>query len=221
MESSLGVEIVFVLTFVFLVFYFGGRRRNYNIQKNVWKSLRSYVKPYGKKVGFKGLGSSAFQISVPGRKSDSFKRLELTISLLPRDILTHYFISKVQGREDEIIAKAQFRRKPKFTLEIFSRKSKVPEREDTGLKEIDIGKILNQVRALTSNTGPAFSIIYDPPVKKELKELGKDLKFLSMSPGEPQLIFACSISPDVFSHVFPLVEGLASKVSRISMAGKR
>jgi hypothetical protein len=220
MGRTLGVEIVFVLTFVFLFLYFWGRRRNYNIQKNVWKSLRSYVKPYGKKVGFKGLGSSAFQISIPGRKSDSFKRLELTVSLLPRDILIHYFISKVQRREDEIIVKAQFRRKPRFNLEMFSRNSKMPEREETVLKEIDIRKVLNHLKALTSDTEPAFSIIQDPSVKKELKKLGKNLKFLSMSPSEPQLIFACSISPEVFPHVFPLVEGLASKVSRISMTGK-
>lgn len=214
MDSGLGVEIVFVLTFVFLFFYFWGRRRNHSIQKNLWKSLRSYIKPYGKKVGFKGLGSSAFQLSVPGRRSDSFKRLELTASLLPRDILIYYLISKIKGREDEIITKAQFRRKPKFNLELLSRKSEIPEREETELKEIDITKVLNHVKALTSNIDFAFSIIQDPTVKKELKELGRDLKFLSISPSEPQLIFACSISPEVFPHVFPLVEGLASKVSQ-------
>jgi hypothetical protein len=217
----LGVEIVFVLTFVFLASYFWGRRRNYSLQKNVWKSLRSYVKPYSKKVGFKGLGSSAFQISIPGRKTDSFKRLELTVSLLPRDILIHYLISRFQRKEDEIIVKAQFRRKPKFNLEMFSDRSKMFARENTKLKEIDIQKVLSHARALTSNTSLASSIIYDPSVKKELMGLGEDLKFLSLSPSEPQLIFACSISPEVFPHVFPFVERLASKVSQISMTGKR
>lgn len=214
MDSGLGVEIVFILTFAFLFFYFWGRRRNHNLQKNIWKSLRSYIKPYGEKVGFKGLGSSAFQLSVPGRRSDSFKRLELTASLLPRDILIHYLISKIQGREDEIITKAQFRRKPKFNLELLSRTSKMAEREEKELKEINFGKGLNHMRTLTSNADSAFSIIHDTTIKKELKELGRDLKYLSMSPSEPQLIFACSISPEVFPHIFPLVEGLASKVSQ-------
>lgn len=221
MDQNLGIGIIFALTFMFLAFYFWGRSKNYKIQKNTWTRLRSHVKPYGKKVGFKSLGSSAFQISVPGRKRDSFERTELTAALLPRDILIQYLISKIQGKKDEIIVKVQFKNKPKFRLEMLSKNLKVSNKGEIELKEIEITAAPTHIKAFTSDKNSATFVIRDSSVKKELKKLWRNLNFLSLSKNEPNLIFACSISPEVFAHIFPLVESIGAKIFDMSMTRKR
>jgi hypothetical protein len=47
------------------------------------------------------------------------------------------------------------------------------------------------------------------------------LRFLSLSTDEPHLIFACSVSPNIFPHIFSLMRSLSLKASELSMTGKR
>ena len=213
MDQEIGIWIVFILTFLFLAFYFWGRSKNYKIQKKAWTDLRPHIRQYGRKVGFKGLGSSAFQISVPGRDRDSFERAELAVALLPRDLLIQYLISKIQGKKDEIIVKAQFKSKPNFSLEILSAKFKSPKKGETKLNEMQVSNILSHVKVFTSDETLASSLIRS--IKKELKKLEENLQFFSLSKEQPNLIFSCSMTPEVYTYMFPLIEKIGLNISKI------
>ena len=220
MDQNIGLWIVIVLTFIFMACYYWGRRKNYKIQKDSWKLLRKHIAPYTRKVDFKTYGSSAFQISIPGRKDDLFKRLELTIALLPREIPLYYLVQKIRGKKDEVIVKTQFRTEPKFSLEAIPKEMKVPERLRSKFKEIKT-ESFKGISFFSSKEGPARLLLNETPIRRRLKDLEKDLRFLSLSAETPHLIFACKLSPEVFSKIFSFIRSLGLKLHEFSMTGKR
>ena len=209
-----------VLTFIFMACYYWGRRKNYKIQKDSWKLLRKHIAQYTRKVDFKTYGSSAFQISIPGRKDDLFKRLELTIALLPREIPLYYLVQKIRGKKDEVIVKTQFRTEPKFSLEAIPKEMKVPKRLRSKFKEIKT-ESFKGISLFSSKEGPARLLLSETPIRRRLKDLEKDLRFLSLSAETPHLIFACKLSPEVFSKIFSFIRSLGLKLHEFSMTSKR
>ena len=220
MDQNIGLWVVIVLTFIFMACYYWGRRKNYKIQKDSWKLLRKHIAQYTKKVDFKTYGSSAFQISIPGRKEDLFKRLELTIALLPREIPLYYLVQKIRGKKDEVIVKTQFRTEPKFSLEAIPKEMKVPKRLRSKFKEIKT-ESFKGISFFSSKEGPARLLLNETPIRRRLKDLEKDLRFLSLSAETPHLIFACKLSPEVFSKIFSFIRSLGLKLHEFSMTGKR
>jgi len=220
MDQNIGLWVVIVLTFIFMACYYWGRRKNYKIQKDSWKLLRKHIAQYTKKVDFKTYGSSAFQISIPGRKEDLFKRLELTIALLPREIPLYYLVQKIRGKKDEVIVKTQFRTEPKFSLEVIPKEMKVPKRLRSKFKEIKT-ESFKGISFFSSKEGPARLLLNETPIRRRLKDLEKDLRFLSLSAETPHLIFACKLSPEVFSKIFSFIRSLGLKLHEFSMTGKR
>ena len=220
MDQNIGLWIVIVLTFIFMACYYWGRRKNYKIQKDSWKLLRKHIAQYTKKVDFKTYGSSAFQISIPGRKDDLFKRLELTIALLPREIPLYYLVQKIRGKKDEVIVKTQFRTEPKFSLEAIPKEMKVPKRLRSKFKEIKT-ESFKGISFFSSKEGPARLLLNETPIRRRLKDLEKELRFLSLSAETPHLIFACKLSPEVFSKIFSFIRSLGLKLHEFSMTGKR
>ena len=219
MDQNIGLWVVIVLTFIFMACYYWGRRKNYKIQKDSWKLLRKHIAQYTKKVDFKTYGSSAFQISIPGRKEDLFKRLELTIALLPREIPLYYLVQKIRGKKDEVIVKTQFRTEPKFSLEAIPKEMKVPKRLRSKFKEIKT-ESFKGISFFSSKEGPARLLLNETPIRRRLKDLEKDLRFLSLSAETPHLIFACKLSPEVFSKIFSFIRSLGLKLHEFSMTGK-
>jgi len=220
MDQNIGLWIVIVLTFIFMACYYWGRRKNYKIQKDSWKLLRKHIAQYTKKVDFKTYGSSAFQISIPGRKDDLFKRLELTIALLPREIPLYYLVQKIRGKKDEVIVKTQFRTEPKFSLEAIPKEMKVPKRLRSKFKEIKT-ESFKGISFFSSKEGPARLLLNETPIRRRLKDLEKELRFLSLSAETPHLIFACKLSPEVFSKIFSFIRSLGLKLHEFSMTSKR
>ena len=220
MDQNIGLWVVIVLTFIFMACYYWGRRKNYKIQKDSWKLLRKHIAQYTKKVDFKTYGSSAFQISIPGRKEDLFKRLELTIALLPREIPLYYLVQKIRGKKDEVIVKTQFRTEPKFSLEAIPKEMKVPKRLRSKFKEIKT-ESFKGISFFSSKEGPARLLLNETPIRRRLKDLEKELRFLSLSAETPHLIFACKLSPEVFSKIFSFIRSLGLKLHEFSMTGKR
>ncbi len=220
MDQNIGLWVVIVLTFIFMACYYWGRRKNYKIQKDSWKLLRKHIAQYTKKVDFKTYGSSAFQISIPGIKEDVFKRLELTIALLPREIPLYYLVQKIRGKKDEVIVKTQFRTEPKFSLEAIPKEMKVPKRLRSKFKEIKT-ESFKGISFFSSEEGPAKLLLNETPIRRRLKDLEKELRFLSLSAETPHLIFACKLSPEVFSKIFSFIRSLGLKLHEFSMTGKR
>ena len=219
MDQDIGLWTVIILTFIFMASYFWGRRKNYKIQKDMWKTLRKFIAPYGKRVDFKSYGTSAFQISVPGRKTGFFRRTELTVALLPREILLYFLFQKIRGKMDELIVKTQFKSAPKFSLEIIPRKMEVPERLKSKFKEVETNSF-ERISFFSSKEKLAKLLLDEAPIRKRLKAIEGNLRFLSLSADEPHLIFACNLSSEIFPQIFPLIESLGSKIYELSMARK-
>lgn len=221
MDQNIGLWVVIILTFIFMVCYYWGRKRNYRIQKDAWKLLRKHIASYTKKkVYFKTYGSSAFQISIPGRKEDLFKQLELTVALLPREIPIYYLVQKIRGKKDEVIIKIQFRAAPKFSLEVIPKEMKVPKRLESKLNEVKT-ESFEEISFFSSKKELAKLLLNETSIRRRLKDLEKELRFLSLSADTPHLIFVCRLSPEVFSKIFPFIKSLGLKLREFSVTSKR
>ncbi len=198
MGEDLGFVFIVLLTFFFVFTYLLGRRENFKRQKNLWKKISVAIKPYCKKVNFKGLGSSAFQISLR-RSRLPFKKFELIVSLLDRENILHYFLLKLMKKTDELIVKADFEIKPGFELEVYKGKRRVKE----GMFFVKSSILPSGFRILTSNKDKAENFFVK--IGKKLSKCVNEIVYLSISPVSPTLIFTVSLDGNTVEKVMPVI----------------
>ncbi len=198
---ELGLLIVLVLTVVMLLSYFYGRYINYRLQKRYWAVISKAIREYSRKVNYRSLGSSIFQVSFPGRPP--LRRVEITVLLMDREFLTHYLASKLMGKTDEFILKASFTKEPDFTLQI-------------GGKAGEIRKLERQwvgMDVYTDSRAKAIRILGDEKFRDAVRGIRNNLGLLVIGRGEPNILVRCSANPDVARHMIKIVHRVSSLVA--------
>ncbi len=201
---GLGVLIVFTLTAVMLISYFYGRHVNYSLQRGYWKVLSGVVKSYSKKVSYRSLGSSMFQVSFPC--NPPLKRVEITVLLMDREFLTHYIASRLMGRSDEFILKASFSKDPDFTFQIGG-KAKGMDRLEPGWVGFEV---------YTDNKARAIRLLGDNEFRRTIRRLKGRINLLVIGEGVPNILVRCKAESEVARLMLRLAERashlVASKV---------
>ena len=121
MNDNFGITLIIVLTIVFVFTFMYGKRTNLRRSNAIWKKLSKVIKEiFGvKKVGYRGLGSSAYQLLLL-KPSKEIKKYEITVVLLDRENILHYTIQKYKGTKDSLIIKEDFYKKIDFKLNIYN-----------------------------------------------------------------------------------------------------
>jgi len=198
---GLGLIVVLILTVVMLSSYFYGRYVNFRLQKKYWAVLSKAIKEYSRKVNYRSLGSSLFQVSFPGRPP--LKRVELTVLLMDREFLTHYIASKLMGKTDEFILKASFTAKPDFTLQIGGKPGE--------MKRLEQGWVGMEV--YTDSRARAVRILGDEKFREAVRGIGDDLFLLVVGRSEPNILVRCSANPDVARLMIRVAHRVSSLVT--------
>ena len=183
---DIGLLTVFILTIFFIFSFMFGKNWNYKIQKRIWKEISPVIRELllTRKVSFRSLGSSAFQILIPKPPIKSIKRIELTLLLLDRENILHYLFQKFLSKKtDEILIKAEFIHKPKNTFELLS-KLKSPSlnyRYEVDNEYIPGKYLISQNLRFTKNLLSSIK-----PLLMSLKDL---ILYISVSNETPHLTF--------------------------------
>jgi len=121
MNDNFGITLIIILTIVFIFTFMYGKRTNLRRGNAIWKKLSKVIKEiFGvKKVGYRGLGSSAYQLLLL-KPSKDIKKYEITVVLLDRENILHYIIQKYKGTKDSIIIKEDFYKKIDFRINIYN-----------------------------------------------------------------------------------------------------
>ena len=194
-----GVQVVVALAATLTAWYAYGRRVNLRKQSEIWKILSERLKGHAKKVNFRRLGSSAFQISFPG--SPPVSRVEFTAILMDRENLIHYIVQKLQKRKDELFLRASFHCKPDLNLKL--------AKAGNGLSSIGDIEIAG-LRLYSDKPGLAARLMLDKKVRGCLEEMESRLKGLSIAPLEPHIIIRCEVDPEIVDLMLSVTKRIAS-----------
>lgn len=216
---NLEIIVVIGLTALFLLSFFLGKKMNKKRQQEIWQRIRASLREkwdYDGNLGFKRLDPSAYIVGIPGRKRDPFKRLELNASLLPRSILLKHLFSKLRGKKDKMIIKAEFKGTPSHTFEIVQEKKaskKIEGKVDlTGIKKTRLKGTSSDFLVVTSETGK--SLLDDPELKKGIGKMEDCLRRISVSPSLPHLILSFTITEESITQAISLAIHLARKFKK-------
>lgn len=124
---DIGLLIIIILTILFIFSYMVGKRKNIRIQRKIWRELSPVIKDVLsiKKIFFRGLGSSAFQLLAQNIPIKSLEKLEFTIILLDRENILHYLIQKIRHKTDEILLKADSKYIPNVYIEMTQKQKEI------------------------------------------------------------------------------------------------
>lgn len=194
-KMEAGFLAVLLLAIFMTMWYIAARRMNLRRQNELWRILSPHIKEHTKKVGFRRLGSSGFQISFRGKPP--LLKVEVTFVLMDRENFLHYIFQKASGRKDEVYLKASFVCNPSFRLSTAG----------DGLKPLEWG-IVGGLKFFSDDASSAARIL----LNKEIRELleGVDAKGVSISGEEPHLIVRCSAERSSLELLVPLAEKIAS-----------
>lgn len=121
MYENIGLEIIIILTVIFIFFYMLGRRYNIKREREIWSILSEMIKETFniKKIEYRGFGSSGYQILIP-RSRGNISRYEVTVLMMDRENILHYLLQRIRRKNDLIIIKADFKEYIGFHIDIYN-----------------------------------------------------------------------------------------------------
>ncbi|RLF99888.1 MAG: hypothetical protein DRN47_02665 [Candidatus Wolframiiraptor sp.] len=198
--DDLGLYFVIALALLFMTWYFIGRQLNLKRQKIMWNSISDTIKKYSKRVNYRSLGSTGFQISFLGRPPVSM--IELTLVNLDRENLLHYLIQKLSGKRDQFYLKASFTCDPTISL-----KTGKPGEKLDAVDGIEVSGL----NIFSDNPPLAKKLLLNDRVRNHLMEI-RGLIGLSISPREPHLIIICNFAPETVYRILKFARDLGKVI---------
>ena len=191
------IELLAVVTLSILmtIWYLLAKRANLKRQNKLWVQISKEIKRHSEKVGFRRLGSGAFQISFKARPP--LRVVEITFVLMDRENFPHYIFQRILRKKDEVYLKASFLCSPTFRVS-----------SSRGSLSLVEGFSLGNLRLFSDKPSIAASVLLDERIKA-LTE-GMEIKGISVAPEEPHLIIRCNVNEETLKSLIPLAWKLAS-----------
>jgi len=117
--------------------------------------LQSGLPLVGEKTTLRWLGSSAVQLQIENAR-EPFRRVEVLVILEPRDVPPLWLLSRLRGRRDLLIVRAELRSVPKQQIEIL-------DRQAWSTRSVD-KEVRQQQWHSVPFEDPAFRVYAIPPV---------------------------------------------------------
>jgi len=116
-EIDLGLVAVFVVTVVFLAWYYAAFVYSRRLAGRIARELKSAVLGLGGTSQIRWFGTGAFRLATEGA-NPPFKEFAVTVTLRPREMPINWAIATAQGRRDAALIEAGLRKDPKVEFEL-------------------------------------------------------------------------------------------------------
>nr|MDO8062960.1 hypothetical protein [Candidatus Freyrarchaeum guaymaensis]HDO81303.1 hypothetical protein [Candidatus Bathyarchaeota archaeon] len=168
----------------FTVNYFVGLRRNRRLMEKYWTLLNEWFKEGFRVVGHKAYRLSGFNVKCKAKR-EPLDDLDVTLYLVSRENLLHHVVSRFRPHSDMFLCKANFKAKPRLSMEIFN-PSKV-EAPGEGMLKVDD---LDGLEVWASNVDAAKEILERGGLKGEVTRVKDLIVRISVRREKPHLIYS-------------------------------
>jgi hypothetical protein len=114
---NLGQGIVIGLCVILALWFAGGYIYNWRKTNTLSQALKTALEQQGKLSAYRRLGVSGAQFILENAKAP-FRQIELVFLLEPRENLPLWLLRRIQGRQDELLFKANLRTAPAQEFQI-------------------------------------------------------------------------------------------------------
>ncbi len=216
------MSVIIGLTVALISSYAFGSIWNRRIQKAFWRSLRSVLRRYTRRVNYKGFGSSGFKVAFRP-SSGPLRKVEVSLILLAREIPPYLLAAYALGRRDRMIFKANAVVKPVLHLEAVG--PKTPLRKEVklkleALKPVEAGGLSRYITLLSDGPEKASKML-ERGLYDGLMRLRECLERFSISKSEPHLLLVCKRREEAIKDAFDLLKKAASALKELSDMEKR
>jgi len=208
-------EAIVVLAAAFIVVYIIGTFRNRRLLVKYSQITKKHLGPSSEFLGFRPFGSSGFRALSNMKSERPLSKMEIAVSLVDRENVMHYPLSWITKEKDKVTVWAYPRRRPVFSLGIWSTKEKTfrPQSE-LELKEIKTShKNLETFRILSSDDTKADEFLSDKNLLSGLLKTKDFLHSLLVDENESRIILAGRVTDDSLPALLDLVVASASRAS--------
>jgi len=208
-------EAIVVLAAAFIVVYIAGTFRNRRLLVKYSQITKKHLGPSSEFLGFRPFGSSGFRALNNMKSEMPLSKMEIAVSLVDRENVMHYPLSWITKEKDKVTVWAYPRRRPVFSLGIWSTKEKAfKPQSELELKEIKTShKNLGTFRILSSDDTKADEFLSDKNLLSSLLKTKDFLHSLLVDENESRIILAGRVTDDSLPALLDLVVASASRAS--------
>jgi len=147
---------IFVILVILVVGWFAlGTHINVRKGHDAMRWLQSGLPAIGEKTTLRWLGSSVLQLQIE-KAHPPFRRAEVLVVLEPRDVPPLWLLSRLQGRRDMLIVRAELQTLPRMRFELL-------DRNGWGTKRVE-GEVKQQGWQPIPMSNPTLSLFAPQPV---------------------------------------------------------
>lgn len=208
-------EAIVVLAAAFIVVYIVGTFRNRRLLVKYSQITKKHLGPSSEFLGFRPFGSSGFRALCNIRSEKPLSKMEVAVSLVDRENVMHYPLSWITKEKDKVTVWAYPRKRPVFSLGIWSTKEKnLRPQSELELKEIKTDQEnLGTFRILSSDDTKADEFLSDKNLLSSLPRAKDFLHSLLVDKNESRIILTGRLTDDSLPALLDLVMASASRAS--------
>lgn len=204
--GAVGALLLFAFMVSFTVAYSLGLRKNKILLEKYYTLVNEWINGKFKIVDQRIYRLSGFKVKCKS-KGSSLEKMDLTLYLVNRENLLHHIISRFKPHSDVFLCEANFKAKPRFSMEIFNpRKVALPERMDRVM-------VLGGLEIWSSSAEEAIRVV--EAVKSEVEELGENILRVSLRREVPHLIYSFTPSETKLLVALSFAEKLGDQFKQV------
>ncbi len=196
--GTLGAILLFAFMIVFVVCYSLGLRKNKVLLEKYYTLVNEWVKERFNVVEKRRYRLSGFKVRCKS-KSAPLESLDITLYLVGRENLLHHIVSKFRPHNDVFLCKANFRARPRFSMEIIDPK-KVSLNE-----EMEKVAVIGGLEVWTSDGEAALSLL-EGDIRGEFERLSDIIIRASLRSERPHFVYSFTPSESKLIAALRLAE---------------
>jgi len=203
-------ETIFALALLFIIVYFVGSRQNKKLSIKYAKAIKEHMTPHSEFVGFRAYGRSGFRSLCQLKKEKVFSRIEIAVTLVDRENLMHYPLSLLTKEYDRLVCWCFLKNTIPSDTEILPKGDKKLHKRIVSqgkLKEITVeeSKLSDSFTFMAANVDFAERFLFDPNVRRSLREAKNFVKRLSLSRHDSRVHLIAELKEESLKPLLNLV----------------
>ncbi|MBS7287473.1 MAG: hypothetical protein KIH01_01660 [Candidatus Freyarchaeota archaeon] len=196
--GTVGALLLFVFIAAFMAAYSLGLRKNRMLLEEYYTLVSEWVKEGFRVIDKKTYRLSGFKIRCKSMGAP-LESLDITLYLVSRENLLHHLVSKFKPHDDVFLCEANFRVKPRFSMEIIN-----PERVSLsgGMEKV---AVVGELEVWASDADAASKLL-ERGIREEIEELSGSLIRASLRDDRPHLVYSFTPSKSKIVAALKLAE---------------
>lgn len=190
--------MLFAFMAAFVVAYSLGLRKNRMLLEKYYTLVNEWVKEGFRVIDRKTYRLSGFKVRCKSIAAP-LESLDITLYLVSRENLLHYLVSKFKPHDDVFLCEANFRVKPRFSMEIIN-----PERVslDGGMEKV---AVVGELEVWASDADAALKLL-ESGIREEIEKLSDVLIRASLRGDKPHFVYSFTPSKSKLVTALKLAE---------------